>query len=217
MVKIASQNVSSNLHLLTERIYQLSESTEIKEIITYDFCLYASFPHLFKAFLILYFLLLQTNAVHSFYHLKDCFSMHILLSEKLGYALLAFGVLFFFGDNFVSLFVNEGGAGIVEGARQMLLTMSAFYIPLAFVNIIRFLTRRRGGRYRHRAERIHRSLQDHTADGRDRVLQSHRHTHTAERFHMTEIHLPLVLCDLQNIKFLLHIVRTACGCPEFSR
>ncbi len=57
----------------------------------------------------------------------------------IGYALLAFGVLFFFGDNFVSLFVNEGGAGIVEGARQMLLTMSAFYIPLAFVNIIRFM------------------------------------------------------------------------------
>ena len=35
--------------------------------------------------------------------------------------------------------MNEGGAGIVEGARQMLLTMSAFYIPLAFVNIIRFM------------------------------------------------------------------------------
>ncbi len=33
MVKIASQNVSSNLHLLTERMYQLSESGEIKEMI----------------------------------------------------------------------------------------------------------------------------------------------------------------------------------------
>lgn len=36
MVKIASQNVSSNLHLLTERIYQLSESTEIKETLSSD-------------------------------------------------------------------------------------------------------------------------------------------------------------------------------------
>lgn len=34
MVKIASQNVSSNLHLLTERIYQLSESTEIKQMLS---------------------------------------------------------------------------------------------------------------------------------------------------------------------------------------
>ncbi len=57
----------------------------------------------------------------------------------IGYALLAFAVLFFFGDNFVSLFVSDGGAEIMDGARQMLLTMSAFYIPLAFVNIIRFL------------------------------------------------------------------------------
>ena len=34
MVKIASQNVSSNLHLLTERIYQLSESTKIKQMLS---------------------------------------------------------------------------------------------------------------------------------------------------------------------------------------
>ncbi len=33
MAKIASQNVSSNLHLLTERIYQLSQSVEIKTIL----------------------------------------------------------------------------------------------------------------------------------------------------------------------------------------
>lgn len=33
MVKIASQNVSSNLHLLTERMYQLSQSAEIEEMI----------------------------------------------------------------------------------------------------------------------------------------------------------------------------------------
>lgn len=34
MVKIASQNVSSNLHLLTERIYQLSESEKIKQMLS---------------------------------------------------------------------------------------------------------------------------------------------------------------------------------------
>lgn len=33
MVKIASQNVSSNLHLLTERIYELSESAAIKDML----------------------------------------------------------------------------------------------------------------------------------------------------------------------------------------
>lgn len=33
MVKIASQNVSSNLHLLTERIYRLSESAEIEKML----------------------------------------------------------------------------------------------------------------------------------------------------------------------------------------
>lgn len=34
MVKTASQNVSSNLHLLTERMYQLSQNTEIREMLT---------------------------------------------------------------------------------------------------------------------------------------------------------------------------------------
>lgn len=34
MVKTASQNVSSNLHLLTERMYQLSENPEMREMLT---------------------------------------------------------------------------------------------------------------------------------------------------------------------------------------
>lgn len=55
------------------------------------------------------------------------------------YALIAFGVLYVFGDSFVGLFVKEEGAEVMAGARQMLLVVSAFYIPLAFVNIIRFL------------------------------------------------------------------------------
>lgn len=55
------------------------------------------------------------------------------------YALIAFGVLYVFGDNFVGLFVREEGAEVMAGARQMLLIVSAFYIPLAFVNNVRFL------------------------------------------------------------------------------
>ncbi|MCI8736413.1 MAG: MATE family efflux transporter [Lachnospiraceae bacterium] len=67
---------------------------------------------------------------------KGLFSCSIL---GIGYALAAFAVLFFAGDVFTGLFVNEGGAEIIADARQMLVIMSAFYIPLAFVNIIRFM------------------------------------------------------------------------------
>lgn len=67
---------------------------------------------------------------------KGLFSCSVL---GIGYALIAFAVLFVWGDVFVGLFVSEGGAEIMAGARQMLITMSAFYIPLAFVNIIRFM------------------------------------------------------------------------------
>ena len=67
---------------------------------------------------------------------KGLFSCSIL---GIGYALAAFAVLFFAGDIFTGLFVNEGGAEIIADARQMLVIMSAFYIPLAFVNIIRFM------------------------------------------------------------------------------
>lgn len=57
----------------------------------------------------------------------------------IGYALLAFVVLFFFGDFFTGLFVSEGGVQIAAYARRMLLANAAFFIPLAFVNIIRFM------------------------------------------------------------------------------
>lgn len=67
---------------------------------------------------------------------KGLFSCSML---GIGYALAAFVVLFFFGDHLVGLFVKEGGAEIIAGARQMLLTLSAFYILLAFVNIVRYM------------------------------------------------------------------------------
>ena len=67
---------------------------------------------------------------------KGLFSCSIL---GIGYALIAFVVLFFFGDWFIGLFVTAKEAQIVLSARQMLLTSALFYIPLAFVNIIRFM------------------------------------------------------------------------------
>ena len=60
-----------------------------------------------------------------------------------GYALLAFGVMYLFGDNLASLFVETGdaavGAEILANARLFLTVNSAFYIPLAMVNIFRLM------------------------------------------------------------------------------
>lgn len=67
---------------------------------------------------------------------KGLFSGSIL---GIGYALLAFVVLFFFGDTLTGLFVTAGEADITIYARRMLLANATCYIPLAFVNIIRFM------------------------------------------------------------------------------
>ncbi len=55
------------------------------------------------------------------------------------YSVGAFIFLYFFGTQLVSLFVDGGEAEIMANARMMLLFNSATYIPLALVNIIRFL------------------------------------------------------------------------------
>lgn len=65
--------------------------------------------------------------------LKDC----ILLG--VGYSLAAFVVLYFFGANLASLFVDSAESQLLANARMMLIINSAFYIPLALVNIIRFM------------------------------------------------------------------------------
>ena len=60
----------------------------------------------------------------------------------IGYAIIAFGAVFFFGENITMLFIKEGQENvplILELSRQFLLTNVSFYIPLAFVNIVRFL------------------------------------------------------------------------------
>ncbi len=55
------------------------------------------------------------------------------------YSVLAFAVLYFFGGNLASLFVDAGETEIIANARRMLLVNSALYIPLALVNIVRFM------------------------------------------------------------------------------
>ncbi|MCI8356520.1 MAG: MATE family efflux transporter [Lachnospiraceae bacterium] len=67
---------------------------------------------------------------------KGLFSCSVL---GVGYSLCAFVVMYFFGTNFAQLFVSTKEIEILNNARQMLIINSAFYVPLAFVNIIRFM------------------------------------------------------------------------------
>lgn len=55
------------------------------------------------------------------------------------YAIGAFIVLFFTGRTLAGFFVEGAVAEVIENAHLMLVINSAFYIPLAFVNIVRFL------------------------------------------------------------------------------
>jgi Na+-driven multidrug efflux pump len=58
------------------------------------------------------------------------------------YCVLAFLVIFFFGKDMVSLFVDADDPSIIaevlDKAQQFLTVNSAVYIPLLFVNIMRF-------------------------------------------------------------------------------
>jgi len=65
--------------------------------------------------------------------LKSC----VLLGA--GYAVLAFVVMYFFGDNLASLFVDSGEKEILANAKLFLTINSAFYVALAMVNIFRFM------------------------------------------------------------------------------
>jgi putative MATE family efflux protein len=55
------------------------------------------------------------------------------------YAIIAFGVLYFFGQYFALLFMDAGETVVLAYAHKMLIWNSAFYIPLVFVNVVRFL------------------------------------------------------------------------------
>lgn len=65
--------------------------------------------------------------------LKNCIWLGI------GYSLIAFVVLYFFGGSLASLFVDSAEQEMLDNARLFLIINSAFYIPLALVNIIRFM------------------------------------------------------------------------------
>lgn len=55
------------------------------------------------------------------------------------YSIGAFLILFFFGKVLVTMFIDGSETAIIESAFQFLMANSAFYIPLAAVNIYRLL------------------------------------------------------------------------------
>ncbi len=56
-----------------------------------------------------------------------------------GYAIFAFVILYFFGRYFAMIFLDAGDVQCLDNAHLYLIYNSAFYIPLALVNIVRFL------------------------------------------------------------------------------
>ena len=65
--------------------------------------------------------------------LKSCIILGV------GYSIIAFGVLYFWGENLAALFVDAPDPEMLSNAGKILMINSAFYIPLALVNIIRFM------------------------------------------------------------------------------
>lgn len=57
----------------------------------------------------------------------------------IGYAVVAFLVLYLFGGKIALLFVDTGEAELLANTRLFLLGNSALYIPLVFVNVVRFM------------------------------------------------------------------------------
>ncbi|MBQ9984106.1 MAG: MATE family efflux transporter [Lachnospiraceae bacterium] len=65
--------------------------------------------------------------------LKDCLKLGI------GYSLIAFALLAIFGKNIALIFVDAQETEIIRYTYLFLLGNSAFYVALAFVNIVRFM------------------------------------------------------------------------------
>ncbi len=55
------------------------------------------------------------------------------------YSVLAFAIMILFGRSLAGLFVSGAEELVLDAAAECLVVFTAFYIPLAFVNIIRFL------------------------------------------------------------------------------
>ncbi|WP_026652592.1 MATE family efflux transporter [Butyrivibrio proteoclasticus] len=71
----------------------------------------------------------------------DHLSQGLVAAIKLGcgYAVLAFIVLYFFGRNFAMLFLDASEVKCLDDAHLFVIYNSMFYVPLALVNIVRFL------------------------------------------------------------------------------
>ena len=65
--------------------------------------------------------------------LRDCTLLGAI------YSAAAFLILFFFGRDLASLFLDAGETAVLDHSRLYLILNSAFYFPLALVNIVRFL------------------------------------------------------------------------------
>lgn len=57
----------------------------------------------------------------------------------ISYAVGAFIILFFTGEKFATFFVETASPEVISNAHLFLIINSAFYIPLLFVNVVRFL------------------------------------------------------------------------------
>ena len=71
----------------------------------------------------------------------DHLQQGLMAAVKLGcgYAIIAFVVLALFGRQFSMIFLDAGEAACLDNAHMFLFYNSMFYVPLALVNIVRFL------------------------------------------------------------------------------
>jgi putative MATE family efflux protein len=56
-----------------------------------------------------------------------------------GYSVIAFVILYFFGRTFSMIFLEANDVSCLDNAHLFIIVNSAFFIPLALVNIVRFL------------------------------------------------------------------------------
>ncbi len=71
----------------------------------------------------------------------DHLSQGLRAAIKIGsiYSVIAFVVLYFFGRNFAMIFLSSSEVTCLDNAHLFLIWNGVFYIPLALVNIVRFL------------------------------------------------------------------------------
>ncbi len=70
-------------------------------------------------------------------HLED--GMKAAIKLGVGYSILAFLVIYFFGRTFALIFLDAQDMTCLDNAHLYLIINAAFYIPLALVNIVRFM------------------------------------------------------------------------------